>query len=552
MGWSIDNSQVAAEAAEAAEAERLLTKAEREATEVVRLETLAVKEANKTKYLPSVATVALRNSTYPNPSNGDTVKVTGDSSMYRFQTGTGWVKTDEYNPTAIDNVTALLADKANATTSTVNLYVNPSTGNDSNIGTSVLPFKTIQKAIDSLPSVVVHDTIINLADGVYSGIGSFSEWGQPQIASFRGKFIRPLRNPSTPVNTKAAKVLLLGASTSGVILDGAINSIRTGIFVNSKEILLKNITVKNCVNGITIHQGGDVSAYGLNLTANVTGVSVESDARFECGYSTITGNTTDIYSKNGQLQINDTIINGTVTIEGSPYQIFERCSGSITFDLKGSDYLDIKECDFGGGNDFIKGYFNYIRISANSHIHEYTSNVFIPSTGLINVLDSHVWGNNFVVFVSEGNGSIRFSNTDSKNKLGVDVPNLQSTPYRLNNQGSIQFINSNMLPVPMLQRPTNGIVLKAATIPTTGYHEKGKIMLNEGAALGQRAAYSCITAGTPGIWEGFGQVGYRTRTASPVGQLTPFFIGEEIFDTTNVIWWKSTGLTTSDWKQMTT
>lgn len=453
----------------------------------------------------------------------------------------------------VDLINNKVEERAQRTTGVVNKYVNATSGNDSTgNGTSAAPFKTIQKAIDSLPAVIVHDVVINIANGTYTDIGATSEWGQPQIASFHGKIVRPTRNNAIPTNTKAAKITLQGESMAGVILDGALNSIRTGIYANSKDILLKKITVKNCNTGIIAHQGGDISAYELDVTQNGTGVSVESDARFECGYSNISGNTTDIYSKNGQLQINDTVINGLVTIEGSPYQVFERCSGSIKFDLKGCDYLDLKTCDFFGGTNFIQGYFTYIRISADTHIHEYTSNVFVPATGLINVLDSHIWGNNFVVFVSEGNGNIRFSNCDSKNKEGIDTPNTQSTPFRMYNQGTVDFINSNILPNAVLQRPASGMVLKGSSPPTTGYHEKGKIMLNEGAALGQRAAFSSISAGTPGTWEGFGQIGHRTRTASPVGQVAPFFIGEEILDATNKVWWKSVGTASADWRQMTT
>lgn len=100
------------------ESVRINTEEERLATELVRQQTLAVKEANLTNWLNPVATVALRNSTYPNPKHGDTVRVTADTpnpSVYRFQEGNGWVKTDEYNPTAIDNVAAQLADTSRQT-----------------------------------------------------------------------------------------------------------------------------------------------------------------------------------------------------------------------------------------------------------------------------------------------------------------------------------------------------------------------------------------------------------------------------------------------------
>lgn len=67
---------------------------------------------NKTTFLPAVDTVSTRDSAYPNPKHGDTVRVTGEAKTYRYVTGSGWVVTDQYNPTAIDNLSAQLAQKA--------------------------------------------------------------------------------------------------------------------------------------------------------------------------------------------------------------------------------------------------------------------------------------------------------------------------------------------------------------------------------------------------------------------------------------------------------
>lgn len=46
----------------------------------------------------------------------------------------------------------------------------------------------------------------------------------------------------------------------------------------------------------------------------------------------------------------------------------------------------------------------------------------------------------------------------------------------------------------------------------------------------------------------FGQVGFRNVSAPPTA--TPNFIGEELLDTTNDIWYKSVGLTSGDWKAL--
>lgn len=39
----------------------------------------------------------------------------------------------------------------------------------------------------------------------------------------------------------------------------------------------------------------------------------------------------------------------------------------------------------------------------------------------------------------------------------------------------------------------------------------------------------------------------RTRAGTPVANYTPRFIGEECFDSSNTVWYKSTGLTNTDW-----
>ena len=48
-----------------------------------------------------------------------------------------------------------------------------------------------------------------------------------------------------------------------------------------------------------------------------------------------------------------------------------------------------------------------------------------------------------------------------------------------------------------------------------------------------------------------GQQGYRTYGANPVGVIVPKYIGEELLRTDTVQWYKSSGLTTADWKAMT-
>lgn len=39
----------------------------------------------------------------------------------------------------------------------------------------------------------------------------------------------------------------------------------------------------------------------------------------------------------------------------------------------------------------------------------------------------------------------------------------------------------------------------------------------------------------------------RTCSGSPSGALVPYYLGEEVLDTTNTVWYKSTGDSTIDW-----
>lgn len=71
-----------------------------------------VADDNQTRFLEAVSTVALRDSTYPEPKHGDTVRVTSEAKTYRYERDAGWVVTDAYNPTAIDDVSSQLKGKA--------------------------------------------------------------------------------------------------------------------------------------------------------------------------------------------------------------------------------------------------------------------------------------------------------------------------------------------------------------------------------------------------------------------------------------------------------
>lgn len=81
--------------------------------------------------------------------------------------------------------------------------------------------------------------------------------------------------------------------------------------------------------------------------------------------------------------------------------------------------------------------------------------------------------------------------------------------------------------------------------PASGSWKKGDIFWRKTAEAGKPLGYICIASGTPGTWVEFGQMGKRTTTSAPT--VIPNFIGEEILDTANGKWYKSTGLSATNW-----
>jgi hypothetical protein len=75
---------------------------------------------------------------------------------------------------------------------------------------------------------------------------------------------------------------------------------------------------------------------------------------------------------------------------------------------------------------------------------------------------------------------------------------------------------------------------------------QGDVRFNTSPDAGKVSHWICTAAGSPGTWVAGGQAGHRTSSGAPSG-VTPYFIGEELLDTTNGKWYKSKGLTTSDW-----
>lgn len=91
----------------------------------------------------------------------------------------------------------------------------------------------------------------------------------------------------------------------------------------------------------------------------------------------------------------------------------------------------------------------------------------------------------------------------------------------------------------------------ASAAPSAKTFAVGDFYHNVTGDVGERWGWQNHTAGAPGTFGGVGQIGQRTNAGSPAGSIVPHHLGEELFDTTNDDWYKATGTTNADWKQIT-
>jgi len=188
------------------------------------------------------------------------------------------------------------------------MYVNPVTGNDTNAGSRLSPFKSLTHALKATSSTA----IIQLASGTYnkdngelfplvipSGtlvVGNESNKGQEIIISGGGDY----QSPS--FGTQNITLLLLGdasllgvtvtnatAKGTGVWIESADPTLanntfsgcgREGVFItgNAKPAIVDNLFVKNNVSGLMIARNSKGEVLRNTLQNNSLGIAVSDDA----------------------------------------------------------------------------------------------------------------------------------------------------------------------------------------------------------------------------------------------------------------------------------
>ena len=162
---------------------------------------------------------------------------------------------------------ALLDNKAYTLLESVTVYVNGSTGNNSTAdGTSTLPFKTIQAAIDALPKCLGgFVATVDIAAGTYSE--------RVRIEGFYGGRLIV----GNSANTVTVNGISIFASTSVELristVTAATGNTDTLLYVGAgSEVLIGRHITLNCAStaaiGVGVEQNSSVSALGTSVNVN--------------------------------------------------------------------------------------------------------------------------------------------------------------------------------------------------------------------------------------------------------------------------------------------
>lgn len=108
----------------------------------------------------------------------------------------------------------------NETQGPLNLFVDSSLGKDTNPGTSIAPFKTIQAAIDSLPKRIRHPVVINVAAGNHVGF-KLEHFDVEMGAAGVGAWLRVVGTMSAATLTSGLASGAVASATAGIATIGS-------------------------------------------------------------------------------------------------------------------------------------------------------------------------------------------------------------------------------------------------------------------------------------------------------------------------------------------
>lgn len=355
------------------------------------------------------------------------------------------------------DVEAALAVLTNRTTVTKTWYVNPSTGDDST-GTGLIgaPFKTIQKAYDSIPFYIFHQQTIQLADGTYNTnyISSAQSVELPRAAILfgRGKFIsaRTQKNGSD----LEGGLIIKGNSTTptDVIIEpgdtysyGIYNSqgqiglqdfiIRTGVAATNVDNLLTSHRMDSYVHSLNV----SIDGFAKGVTSR--GIVTESGGQMEFTTTTTATIIDNCAILVGTLGPGENItISGQITIDAGDTGLHANKNSKITFVASGLSGQTITNCTTNCITVIDGAYVGFTGKDDSNHI-TVTGTCKIENNAVLELIWTDING---VVSV-RNSAVIKFNNSDYQDQLVLE--NAQAWFSNSNSYISPATANTNATPV---------------------------------------------------------------------------------------------------------
>lgn len=194
------------------------------------------------------------------------------------------------------------------------VYVNASTGNDTaGTGTAASPYKTINKALNSIPSNIGNKVVgLNIAAGTYdedliisgfNGLLKLYTAGVVNIGSLRVESCNVYQYGSQ-TNYKRGLVLEYGATYTGQSLMYISEAGYTGVSVRngSRLVMYNTVTVSNTTS-VAIEASGSSMIYISIVAGNTNTIGLRADTGSVIGYGSMnmTATTQRISNTGGRI-----------------------------------------------------------------------------------------------------------------------------------------------------------------------------------------------------------------------------------------------------------
>lgn len=170
----------------------------------------------------------------------------------------------------------------------INYYVS-TTGDDNNDGSQATPFRTLQKAFDMLPRILMLNAFINVLDGEYEVLSCYAMTGNGALTlqsasgnrdnvkinglniTHCSNFINVL---GVTINRKNADNISVSSSSKvkfeNVILDGDIS--HAGLFSEYSNVYITQSVINNQAVAIKSFVCNNILAQTISGTGNITGL----------------------------------------------------------------------------------------------------------------------------------------------------------------------------------------------------------------------------------------------------------------------------------------